>query len=80
MDKFFINLAYKHVALATMLVLANDFIQKARIPLGQPLTARDVQSGSHVSPPRLMGFGGSIITPTHFFGFGNGYLANFKKL
>ncbi len=80
MDKFFISLAYKYTALAAMLALANDFAQNAELHIQQPLTLGSVQPGSHVSPPRLMGFGGSVVTSNYFFGFNNGYLANFKKL
>jgi hypothetical protein len=80
MNTFLISLAYKHVALAVMLALANDFAKKTQLPIEGNLTAKDVQSGSHVSPPRLMGFGGSVMTTNYFFGFNNGYLANFKKL
>ena len=80
MNTFLLTLAYKHVAFAAMLALANEFRESANLPIKQPLTITDVQSGSHVSPPRLMGFGGSLITSNHFFGFNNGYLANFKKL
>jgi len=80
MEKFLITLAYKHVAMAVMLALANDFTKKAEIPITRPLTLADVQQGSHFSPPRLNGFGGSVVTSNHFFGFSRGYLANFKKL
>lgn len=80
MDNLSINLAYKYVALAAMLTLANDFAQKAELRTDQPFTLESVQAGSHVSPPRLMGFGGSVVTTNYFFGFNNGYLANFKKV
>ena len=80
MSKFLLNLAYKHVALAAMLSLANVFREKTDLPIEQPLTVADVKPGSHVSPPLLIGFGGSLITSNYFFGFNNGYLANFKKL
>lgn len=63
-----------------MLALANEFAQRAQLPIEQPFTMESVQPGSHVSPPRLMGFGGSIVTSNYFFGFNNGYLANFKKV
>ena len=51
MEKFLITLAYKHVAMAVMLALANDFTKKAEIPITRPLTLADVQQGSHFSPP-----------------------------
>ena len=38
-----------------------------------------MRPGGHVSPPRLMGFGGSLRTDSYAFGFGKGGLANFKK-
>jgi hypothetical protein len=80
METFLTTLAYKHVAFVVMLALANDFCDKAQLPIERPLVIADVRPGSHVSPPRLMGFGGSVIIGSHFFGFNNGYLANFKKL
>jgi hypothetical protein len=80
MDKLLISLAYKHVAMAIMLAQANEFAHKTGLPLERPIAMADVQSESHVSPPRLMGFGGSIVTTNYGFGFSHGYLANFKKL
>lgn len=80
MDKFLINLAYKHVAIAIMLAQVNEFAQKTGLPLEHPISMVDVLPESHVSPPRLMGFGGSIVTTNYGFGFSRGYLANFKKL
>lgn len=80
MDKFFTSLAYKYVAMTAMLALSNHFAEKAQLPIESPLNIGNIQPGSHVSPPRLMGFGGSLVTTNYFFGFNNGYLANFKKV
>ncbi|MDH7502780.1 MAG: hypothetical protein QHJ82_08740 [Verrucomicrobiota bacterium] len=79
MDNFFISAAYKYVAILAMLGEANFFADKANLPLDHPITQQDIRPGSHISPPRLMGFGGSIVTDSYFFGFGQGGLANFRK-
>jgi hypothetical protein len=74
-----LNLAYKYVAMILMLAEANFFCEKADIPGERPLTRGHVRSGSHVAPPSLKDFGGSILTDQYFFGFHWGHLANFHK-
>lgn len=77
-NKFLITAAYKYVALAVMLTNCNQFVQEAHLPLNQPITQTNViLSRCNVNPPRLMEFGGSIVTKKYFFGFGKGHLANF---
>jgi hypothetical protein len=80
MNNFFITAAYKYVALMVVLAEANFFTEKVHLPLDNPITEQDMRPGGQISPPRLMGFGGSLLTDTYFFGFGKGGLANFKKL
>jgi hypothetical protein len=76
--KLFITAAYKYVALAVMLTNCNVFVQKIHLPLDRPITQTNIiLSRCSVNPPRLMGFGGSVITKKYFFGFGHDRLANF---
>lgn len=79
MNNLFITAAYKYVALMVMLAEANFFAEKTCLPRNHPIVEQDMRPGGHVSPPRLMGFGGSLLTDDYFFGFGKGGLANFKK-
>lgn len=77
-NKFFITAAYKYVALAVMLTNCNLFVQETHLPLEQPIVQTNIiLSQCSVNPPRLMEFGGSIVTEKYFFGFGHGHLANF---
>jgi hypothetical protein len=77
-NKLVITTAYKYVALAMMIAHANLFATKVDLPLDHPITQTNViLSRCSVAPPRLMGFGGSVVTEKHFFGFGHGHLANF---
>jgi hypothetical protein len=77
-NKLLITAAYKYVALAVMLTNCNLFVQETHLPLDHPITQTNiVLSSCSVSPPRLMGFGGSIVTEKYFFGFGHDHLANF---
>ena len=77
-NKLLITAAYKYVALAVMLANCNLFVQETYLPLDHPITQTNIiLSRCSVSPPRLMGFGGSIVTEKYFFGFGHGHLANF---
>ena len=77
-NKFFITAAYKYVALTVMLTNSNLFVQETHLPLEHPIVQTNViLSRCNVNPPRLMGFGGSVVTEKYFFGFGHGCLANF---
>lgn len=77
-NKLLITAAYKYVALAVMLTNCNLFVQQTQLPLDHPLTLTNiVLSRCSVAPPRLMGFGGSIVTEKYFFGFGHSHFANF---
>jgi hypothetical protein len=77
-NKLLVTAAYKHVAMAVMLTNCNLFVQEAHLPLDRPITQTNIiLSRCSVSPPRLMGFGGSIVTEKYFFGFGHDHLANF---
>lgn len=77
-NKLLITAAYKYVALAVMLTNCNLFVQQAHLPLDHPITQTNIiLSRCSVNPPRLMGFGGSIVTEKYLFGFGHGHLANF---
>jgi hypothetical protein len=77
-NKLLITAAYKYVALAVMLTNSNLFVQQTQLPLDQPLTFTNiVLSRCSVAPPRLMGFGGSVVTKKYFFGFGHSHFANF---
>jgi len=69
-NKLLVTAAYKYVALAVMLTNCNLFVQQTHLPLDHQLTQTNiVLSGCSVAPPRLMGFGGSIVTRKYFFGF-----------
>jgi hypothetical protein len=77
-NKLLVTAAYKYVALAVMLTNCNLFVQQTHLPLDHQLTQTNiVLSRCSVAPPRLMGFGGSIVTRKYFFGFGHDHLANF---
>ena len=77
-NKLLITVAYKYVALAVMLTNCNLFVQETHLPLDHPLIQKDIiLSRCSVNPPRLMGFGGSVVTEKYFFGFGHDHLANF---
>lgn len=77
-NKLLITAAYKSVAMAVMLTNCNFFIQQTHLPLEHPISATNiVSSRCSVAPPRLMGFGGSLVTTQYFFGFGHDHLANF---
>ena len=77
-NKLLITAAYKYVALAVMLTNCNLFVQETHLPLDHPLAQTNIiLSRCSVAPPRLMGFGGSVVTEKYFFGFGHGHLANF---
>ncbi len=77
-NKLFITAAYKSVALAVMLTNCNLFVKETHLPLDHPIAQTNiVLSRCNVNPPRLMGFGGSVVTEKYFFGFGHGHLANF---
>ena len=75
-NKLLVTAAYKYVAMAVMLTNCNLFVQETHLPIEHPITQKEVSSCS-VSPPRLMGFGGSIVTTNLFFGYGHDHLANF---
>ena len=77
-SKIFITAAYKYVALAVMLTNCNLFVQETHLPLDHPMAQTNIiLSRCSVNPPRLMGFGGSVVTEKYFFGFGHDHLANF---
>jgi hypothetical protein len=77
-NKLLITAAYKYVAMAVMLTNCNLFVQETHLPPDHPITQTNIiLSRCSVSPPRLMGFGGSIVTDKYFFGFGHDHLANF---
>jgi hypothetical protein len=77
-NKLLITAAYKYVALAVMLTNCNLFVQETHLPLDHPIVQTNIiLSRCSVNPPRLMGFGGSVVTEKYFFGFGHGCLANF---
>jgi hypothetical protein len=77
-NKLLVTAAYKYVAMAVMLTNCNLFVQETHLPLDHPITQTNIiLSRCSVSPPRLMGFGGSIVTEKYFFGFGHDHLANF---
>src|ERR1035438_411627 len=77
-NKLLITAAYKYVAMAVMLTNCNLFVQQTHLPLDHQLTQTNIiLSRCSVSPPRLMGFGGSIVTEKYFFGFGHDHMANF---
>ncbi|HEY5296738.1 MAG TPA: hypothetical protein VIK59_02325 [Verrucomicrobiae bacterium] len=77
-NKLLLTAAYKYVAMAVMLTNCNLFVQETHLPLDHPLTQTNIiLSRCNVAPPRLMGFGGSIVTEKYFFGFGHDHLANF---
>ena len=73
-NKLAITAAYKSVALAVMLTNSTEFLERVRLPSDM---TNLVAAQCTVNPPRLMGFGGSIVTQKYFFGFGHGHLANF---
>jgi hypothetical protein len=51
---------------------------ETHLPLDHPTTQTNIiLSRCSVSPPRLMGFGGSVVTEKYLFGFGHDHLANF---
>ncbi len=77
-SKLLITAAYKYVALAVMLTNCNLFVQETHLALDHPLIQTNIiLSRCSVNPPRLMGFGGSLVTEKCLFGFGHGHLANF---
>lgn len=77
-NKLLITAAYKYVALTMMIAQANLFATKVDLPLDNPIAQTNViLSRCSVNPPRLMGFGGSVVTEKYLFGFGHGHLANF---
>lgn len=77
-NKLFVTAAYKYVAMTMMIAQANLFATKVDLPLDHPITQTNIiLSRCSVAPPRLMGFGGSIVTEKYFFGFGHDHLANF---
>jgi hypothetical protein len=77
-NKLFVTAAYKCVALAVMLTNCNQFVQETHLPINQPIVQTNIiLSQCSVDPPRLMEFGGSVVTERYFFGFGHGHLANF---
>ncbi|MGH7953844.1 MAG: hypothetical protein ACREFE_18255 [Limisphaerales bacterium] len=79
--KLFITAAYKYVALAVMLTNCNLFVQETHLPLNYPIAQTNIiLSRCSVNPPRLMDFGGSLVTEKYFFGFGHGHLANFWQM
>lgn len=73
------TLAYKFVATMLMLVEVNLFCDRTEILHDRSFNQSDVRTGSHIGPPNLTGFSGSILTDDFFFGFGSGHLANFRK-
>lgn len=73
------NSAYNFVAMMLMLAEAGFFCSVMELPGGGAFTERDVRRGSHVGPPALGHFSGSILTDDYFFGFWQGHLANFHK-
>lgn len=75
-NKLLVTAAYKYVAMAVMLTNCNSFVQETHLPLDHPITQKEITDCS-IAPPRLMGFGGSIVTEKYFFGFGHDHLANF---
>src|SRR5438105_6555911 len=75
-----VNLAYKYVALALMLGEANFFARQANLHLDKPFSLADALPGSHVGPPSTNDLTGSVVTTSYFFGFGQGHLANFKRM
>lgn len=79
MNNLLISAAYKYVAMAVMLMQANQFLDDLHPTARPPITRQDLRPGGHVAPPHLMGFSGSLLTTNYFFGFSNGRLANFKK-
>jgi hypothetical protein len=68
MEKLFISLAYKYVALALMMAEANHVVRQLDIPGWKPVEPSGVVS-YYIAPPRLLS-GGSVDTQTHMFGFG----------
>lgn len=77
-NKLLLTAAYKYVAMAVMITNCNLFVQKIQLPLEHPICMTNIiLSRCSVNPPRLMGFGGSVVTTNYFFGFGHGHLANF---
>jgi hypothetical protein len=77
-NKLLVTAAYKYVALTVMLTNCNLFVQQTHLPFDHPITQTNIiLSRCSVSPPRLMGFGGSIVTEKYFFGFGHDHMANF---
>jgi hypothetical protein len=77
-NKLLISTAYKYVAMAMMMTNCNLFVQQTDLPQSQPIAfANIILERCSVAPPRLMGFGGSIVTSNYFFGFGHNHLANF---
>lgn len=75
-----ISLAFQHVAIALMIAEANFFTERVGLEIEHAIVESDVRDGSHVERPRPNDFGGSIVTRSHFFGFGRGHLANFHTL
>lgn len=68
MEKLFVSLAYKYVALALMMAEANHAVHQLGVPGWKPVSPPDLVS-YYITPPRLHP-GGSIDTATHLFGFG----------
>ncbi|HVU27961.1 MAG TPA: hypothetical protein VHG71_09525 [Verrucomicrobiae bacterium] len=77
--KLAITAAYKFVALAVMLTNCNLFIEQTELPVKQPPTLTNI-SKIFVAPPKMKGFGGSVVYSNYFFGFVNSYLANFANV
>lgn len=69
MQKLFVSLAYKYVALTLMMAETNHAISKLDVAGWKPITTADLVS-YHISPPRLRP-GGSLDTIKYMFGFGN---------
>lgn len=71
------TLAYQVAAMMLMLAEVNFFCEQTGVPHDRPFDLTDVRSGSHIGPPFLKSFGGSVLTDKLFFGFGSGHLANY---
>ncbi len=61
-----ISLAYKYVATAVMVTQVNLAVEQLGLPFLHPVSEKDVE---FIAPPRLVSFGGSVVTESFFFGF-----------
>ncbi len=80
MDPNASSLAYKFVAMLIMLTEVNRVADDLALDIARPVSVASISRTSTVSPPKLVRFGGSIITDTYFFGFTEGRLRYIRRI